>query len=107
MRAYCTRVVADENGQTRFEDLAFEPEAGVRRAPAEPLHNAPFVAATDAFWVGAPPSWGGEAYHPAPRRIAFTTLHGGYEVSVSDGAVRRFPVGCVLVLATRKHRTPN
>jgi hypothetical protein len=36
--------------------------------------------------------------HPTPHRQIFCTLEGEYEVTASDGTVRRFPPGSVLVL---------
>jgi hypothetical protein len=36
--------------------------------------------------------------HPAPRRQVFCTMQGGYEVTASDGELRSFPTGSVLLL---------
>jgi hypothetical protein len=41
---------------------------------------------------------GRELPHPAPRRQLFCNLRGEYEVTASDGTVRRFPAGSLLLL---------
>ena len=45
-----------------------------------------------------PPDWDGSTPHPAPRRQLFYTLRGAYEVTASDGTVRSFPAGSLLLL---------
>ncbi len=48
--------------------------------------------------VGAPVGWSGEAPHPTPQRQVFCVLQGEFEVKASDGAVRTFAPGSVLLL---------
>ena len=48
--------------------------------------------------VGAPTDWGGDVPHPSPRRQLFATLAGDYEVTASDGTIRRFSAGSLLLL---------
>jgi hypothetical protein len=92
------RLYADESGESHFEELEI-PLAPVDYAPpAAPLNVAQFLPAAQCLWVGAPPGWAGEAPHPSPRRQVFCTLQGEYEVTASDGGVRRFPPGSVLLL---------
>ena len=49
-------------------------------------------------WLGAPVGWEGEVPHPVPKRSVFVTTQGEYEVTASDGDVRKFPAGAVLIL---------
>jgi hypothetical protein len=98
MQARYTRLFTDAEGESRFEDLAAELAPGFAAPPAEPLHSAPFLAAEGTFWVGAPVGWRGEAAHPSPRRMIFVTVQGSYEVTASEGQVRHFPAGAVLLL---------
>ena len=89
------RIFTDDRGQSRFEELAVGLSPGFAVPPAQPLHNAPFLAAEGTFWVGAPTDWQGDAPHPAPRRMVFVTARGEYEVTASGGATKRFrPAAC-------------
>ena len=98
MRATYTRLFTDEHGASRFADLEIELSVGFSAPPAEPLHFAQFLAPDGSFWIGAPTNWKGDAAHPAPRRAIFVTTRGEYQVTTSDGVVRCFPAGCVLVV---------
>lgn len=92
------RLYTDESGESHFEELEI-PLAPVDYAPpAAPLNVAQFLPAAQSLWVGAPPGWSGEKPHPSPRGQIFCTLQGEYEVTASDGGVRRFPPGSVLLL---------
>ena len=66
--------------------------------PAAPLNIASISAAAQCLWVGAPVGWRGDIPHPAPYRQIFCCMSGSYEVTVSDGSVRSFPIGSVLLL---------
>jgi hypothetical protein len=98
METRYTRIFTDDRGRSRFADLNIELAVGFAVPPAEPLYSAPFLAPENTFWIGAPTHWKGDAAHPAPRRAIFVTVRGEYQVTTSDGVMRRFPVGSVLVL---------
>lgn len=66
--------------------------------PSIPVHVATLFHATACGVIGAAPDWDGSSPHPTPRRQLLCTLHGAYEVIASDGTVRRFPVGSLLLL---------
>jgi hypothetical protein len=66
--------------------------------PAAPLNIAQFLPTAQSLWVGAPAGWAGEPSHPSPQRQIFCTLQGEYEVTASDGTLRHFPAGSVLLL---------
>jgi hypothetical protein len=92
------RLYTDESGESHFEDLEIPLSPVDFAPPAAPLNVAQFLPVAQSLWVGAPPGWAGEEPHPSPRRQIFCTLQGEYEVAASDGGVRRFPPGSVLLL---------
>ena len=92
------RLYADERGESHFEDLEMALLPVDFAPPAAPLNIAQFRPTAQSIWVGAPPGWAGDAPHPSPHRQIFCALQGEYEVTASDGCVRRFPVGSVLLL---------
>ena len=98
MHAQYVRLFTKENGVAVFEDKEIEIEPGYSVPPAEPLHIAPFFGVEKSFWIGAPTTWKGEEPHPAPGRQIFITVQGEYQVTAGDGALRKFPVGRVLLL---------
>lgn len=105
MQAHYTRIVTDDHGRSRFDDLAVNLSPGFAAPPAQPLHQAPFLAAEGTFlaaegtfWIGVPTDWSGEVPHPAPARMVFVAVEGEYEVTVSDGTTRRLTPGSVLLL---------
>lgn len=98
MQADYVRLFTDDSGGSRFESLDIELAKGFAVPPAEPLHVAPFLDAERSFWIGAPNDWKGDAAHPSPARQIFITVSGEYQVTATDGEVRSFPPGSVLVL---------
>ena len=97
-RAKYTRLYVDEYGESHFEDLELALSPVDFAPPAAPLNMAKFLSTGQSFWVGAPVGWEGQVPHPSPRRQIFCTLQGEFEVTASDGSVRRFPAGSVLLL---------
>ena len=93
-----TRIYTDKEGESHFEDEETSLAPVDFAPPAPPLNIAQFLPTAQCLWVGAPAGWAGETPHPAPQRQIFCTLQGEYEVTASDGCVRRFPVGSVLLL---------
>ena len=96
--AHYIRLYADEKGESHFQDLELTLVPVDFAPPAAPLNIAQFLPTAQSLWVGAPVGWQGDKPHPSPRRQIFCTLQGEYEVSASDGAIRRFPAGSVLLL---------
>ena len=92
------RLFADAQGESHFDETDVPLEPADFAPPAAPLHVAALFPATACGLVCGPPEWDGSIPHPAPRRQLFCTLHGEYEVTASDGTVRSFPVGSLLLL---------
>ena len=97
-QAKYVRLYSDESGESHFEDLEMPLTPVDFAPPAAPLNIAQFLPATQTLWVGAPVGWAGDAPHPSPLRQIFCTMQGEYEVTASDGTMRAFPVGSVLLL---------
>lgn len=98
MRATYTRLYADDQGISQFEDLGVDLIPGFATPPADPLHLARFVPAERCYWLGAPTDWKGDAAHPTPRRQILVTVQGEYEVTAGDGTKRRFPIGSIVLV---------
>ena len=97
-QAKYVRLYSDENGDSHFEESEVPLTPTDFAPPAGPLNIAQFLPATQTLWVGADEGWAGEAFHPSPRRQIFCVTQGEYEVTTTDGTIRTFPVGSVLLL---------
>jgi len=92
-----TRVFADEEGETHFEDVEVELELVDFAPPASPLMLSRFKPATRYAFCMFPSGWFGD-WHPTPRKQVFFGLSGEYEVKVSDGERRVFGPGSVVLV---------
>ena len=102
------RIYTDEAGESHFEDLETELIFMDFAPPAAPLPIAPFLASAEIQWLGVPLEWEGDVPHPVANRSVFVTTQGEYEVTASDGDVRRFPAGAAFLLEDtwgKGHRT--
>jgi hypothetical protein len=99
MKAKYTRLFVDEHGRSCFEDLVTELQPGFcPPGMSIPGFSASFLPTEGSFWIGVPSNWRDDAPHTAPRRMLLVTTHGEYEVTTSNGMVRRFPVGSVVLV---------
>jgi hypothetical protein len=92
------RLYADEAGESRFEKLALFLSPTQFAPPAPPLLTAQFLPTTQSFLVGTPSGWNGEDPHPSPRRQIFCVLQGDFRITASNGDVRYFSCGDLLLL---------
>lgn len=92
------RLYSDSLGESHFEDLELSLPMQDYAPTMEPLNVAPFLQATGTYWVGAPGDWSGDVLHPSPQRQLLCTVEGEYEITASDGEVRCFPAGSVLLI---------
>ena len=97
MEVRYTRLYADSEGESHFEDVEVEFQETDFAPPAPPLNVSPFFPATECGFLTAPPGWVGE-WHPAPRRQFLLYLAGQTEIQASDGEVRAFGPGDILLL---------
>ena len=92
-----TRLSADDQGISHFEDLEFALSEADFAPPAAPLNvSAPFAVAQCLF-ASVPQNWDG-GWHPAPRRQFWMQIAGELEVEAGDGERRRFGPGSVVLL---------
>jgi len=107
MRTTHMRIYADDDGETHFDDVAVELDMVDFAPPAPPMGLSGARAASDVRFLGAPAGWD-SAPHPTPRRQYVVILSGTCEAETSDGDVRRFTPGEVVLLEDTRgkgHRT--
>jgi hypothetical protein len=97
MKGKYTRIFADADGVSHFEDLEIELLPGFAVPPAEPLYSAEFVRLGQCRWVGGSTDWMGGTPHPNPRRMLVVVVSGKFEVTAGDGTVRSFKAGDVTI----------
>lgn len=92
------RVYTDAAGETHFEDVDVETTLVDFAPPAGPLAVSKPLPATSALFVGPiEANWDG-GWHPAPRRQLAVLLSSELEMEVSDGEVRVYGPGAVVLL---------
>jgi hypothetical protein len=89
-----TRVGADESGNTFFEELSVEMDPGDKW-----VNTTSFSSEEVLVRTYAPPK-GDQDYHPHPAHARQLTIivSGEKEIETSNGEVRRFSCGDVLVM---------
>ena len=93
----CVRVQADSRGESHFADFQIPLKLKDFAPPAAPLSVSPGEGASQVLFLSLPSGWVGD-WHPAPRRQYLISLSGKLEIGVSDGEVREFPAGSILLL---------
>ncbi len=92
-----SKIFTDEDGETHFKDVEVKVKAREVVPPIPPINVSPYNPATRyAFWI-FPFGWFGD-WHTAPQKQIFFVLSGESEAQVSDGEVRRFSPGSVLLV---------
>ena len=71
-----TRVYADEQGESHFEDVEVDMNEAVFAPPAPPLKLSEFMESSRFTFVSADPGWYGD-WHPAPARQRRATEKSG------------------------------
>ncbi|MFX0199093.1 MAG: cupin domain-containing protein [Candidatus Hodarchaeota archaeon] len=96
MKVKYTRIYTDADGESHFEDVDVELQETNFAPPAPPANASSFSPATQYNFLTAPPGWYGD-WHPTPHRQIAFCLAGKVEVSVSDGEIRSFGPGDILL----------
>jgi hypothetical protein len=92
-----TRIYCDAIGETHFEDVPV-PVAPIDFAPpAPPVSVVAPIRAERLILAEFPVAWA-STWHPAPQRQFYFHLSGTLEVKVSDGQVRQFFPGSLILL---------
>jgi hypothetical protein len=93
-----TRVVADSDGESHFDDVAMTLAPVDFAPPAAPLDFVALGAATNISVIGGDAGWKGDTFHRAPARQFMLLICGRCSVTVSDGETRSFSLGDIVLL---------
>lgn len=97
MKAVYVRLFSDDHGESHFQDIQSDLTA-TDFAPGIPnLFISTPIEASEASFFGAPSGWQAD-WHVSSGRHLFAVISGVWEVSASDGQVRRFSKGDVLLV---------
>jgi hypothetical protein len=91
------RISTDLSGESHFDDLEVAVSPIPSAAPAPPLLVSRFTPATQVAFVRCAPGGGGD-WQTAPCRQLLFLLAGENETEVSDGEVRHFGSGSIVLL---------
>lgn len=105
------RVYADSDGESHFADVMVELTSTDYAPPAPAMWLSPRFAAEGVVLVRRAAGWHGDWHGPPVRQLS-VVLAGTPEIETSDGEVRRFRPGDVLLVEDttgRGHvsRTPD
>ncbi len=92
-----TRVYSDEIGESHFENVKIRFQSVDFAPPAPPLDLSDLGPADHCSLLKAPADWYGD-WHPAPYRQIHFYLSGEVEVETSDGEIRRFGPGSIILV---------
>ena len=92
-----TRIYADENGESHYEDIDVGMVPQAYAPPAAPFSISAVGSATGVAFASFPVGWVGD-WHPTPRRQYFVFLTGAFEGETSDGERRDYAPGSVALL---------
>ena len=83
-----TRLYADADGETHFEDIEADFQQTEFR-PGVPLFGiTKHEVATNVFFVHTPAKYSDD-YHPTPRRLLIVVMSGEDTITANDGEIRR------------------
>ena len=92
-----TRLYSDENGESHFENLDAQFKSVDFASPAPPLDVSEFGSAEKCFLLRGSVGWVGD-WHPVPFRQLHIYLSGEVEVGTSDGEIRQFGPGSIILV---------
>jgi len=101
-----TRIYADSDGETHFEDVEEETQK-MEIAPTAIIDIGETRPASECSWASFPAGYSDD-FHPVPMRFLIPILAGEVETTVSDGEVRRFKGGDIILsedVASKGHKT--
>ena len=103
------RIYADVQGESHLDTVTVEQQLMTAAPPAPPFCVSAANPASKYLFYSFEPGWFGDL-HPAPTRQFLALLSGAVEVETTDGTVRRFGPGDLVLLedsSGRGHRTRN
>jgi hypothetical protein len=97
LKAPFVRLYADSKGESHFSVEEMELRSVNFAPPAPPVDISAFTPAKHFVLLHTPAGWFGD-WHPTPYRQFFFFLSGEVDVQATDGDVRRFGPGSVLLV---------
>lgn len=91
------RIYSDSEGASHFSDAEFSFALVDFAPPSPPISVSDILTAAGVGIISSPVGWYGD-WRPAPHRQLLFCLAGELEVQVSDGEVRRFAPGAVVLV---------
>ena len=91
-----SRIYADQAGESHFDDVDIEFAPVNFAPPAPPVNLSSFSPAIQYAFCSFPAGWRGDS-HPVPQRQIFFILSGEIAGQVSDGEVRHFGAGSIVL----------
>jgi quercetin dioxygenase-like cupin family protein len=91
------RIYTDSQGDSHFDVVTVEQSLARAAPPAAPFYVSEDRAASKYRFYTFEPGWIGEL-HPAPTRQFLALLSGEVEMETTDGTVRRFSPGDLVLL---------
>ncbi len=91
------RLYSDSTGASHFADEGLTFTLADFAPPAPPISVSDTVESGGVAFISSPAGWMGD-WHPAPQRQYWICLAGQLEVEVSDGEVRTFEPGAVVLV---------
>lgn len=92
-----TRIYTDSTGASHFAEMQIRFELSDFAPPAPPISVTSSFASQGFAIISSPVGWYGD-WHPTPRIQFVFCLAGTLEVEVTDGEIRRFGPGSVVLL---------
>jgi quercetin dioxygenase-like cupin family protein len=92
-----TRLYADQNGDSHFEDLEASLSPREFASSSPPLNLSELQPATEFGFMSAPEGWTSD-WHPSSGRNFFVVFTGEWEVTAGDGETRHFTAGSALLV---------
>jgi hypothetical protein len=97
MIANVTRLYPDADGESHFEDTNIELDLANYITTGPPLYLSNSFPASSLSYFGAPAGWQSD-WHASTSRSLFVVISGTWEVNASDGEIRTFAKGSVLLV---------
>ena len=91
------RIYTGPDGETHFSDHEMSFELRDFAPPAPPISVTESLPAEGMAVISSPPGWEG-GWHPTPRRQVIVVIAGDLETEVSDGEVRVFRPGDIILV---------
>lgn len=92
-----TRLYADTDGESHFEDVEVELASADFAPPAPPVNLSDMMAAEHVGFLALQSGWKG-GVQASPSRMIIFVLAGQVELTASDGVVRSFTRGSVFTV---------